>query len=66
MKEGTAFGPDNRLGSAYLLRWACILFNPPFLESLELKIYDARSVLRQAPPGNEVAIIAIDDDSINS
>ncbi|MBN1824080.1 MAG: CHASE2 domain-containing protein [Endomicrobiales bacterium] len=37
-----------------------------FFESLELKTYDWRSFLRQNPnPGNEIALVVIDDDSIS-
>ena len=41
------------------------LLQPDVLESLELKTYDWRAYLRQnTAPGSEIAIVAIDDDSI--
>jgi serine/threonine-protein kinase len=44
---------------------ATFFVQPAFFESLELKTYDARALLRQtATPAAEIAIIAIDDDSI--
>ena len=42
------------------------LLQTGFFESLELKTYDLRCLLRQNPaPGNEIAIVSIDDDSIS-
>lgn len=46
------------VGFSYLMQWS-------FLKSLELKFYDTRSYLRQTPdPSSDIAIVAIDEDSI--
>lgn len=48
-----------------LLTLGAFLFQFDLLESLELKTYDFRSLLRQnGQPGDEVVIVGIDDDSI--
>ncbi len=44
-----------------------ILFRPLFAEILELKLYDLKLRVRGArPPGPEVVIVAIDDDSLKT
>lgn len=48
-----------------LLTLGAFFFQFDLLESLELKTYDFRSLLRQnGQPGDEVVIVGIDDDSI--
>ncbi len=61
------FLSDLTIGIVLILAFVGLYFlQPAFLETLELKLYDARCTLRQASPqGNEIAIVAIDDDSIN-
>jgi serine/threonine-protein kinase len=47
------------------LTLGAFLLQTGFFESLELKTYDLRCLLRQnTAPGNEIAIVSIDDDSI--
>jgi len=57
---------DTTIGIVLLLAALGLFYlQPAFLETIELKSYDARSALRQAPSSaGEIAIVAIDDDSI--
>lgn len=48
-----------------IIALAAFFLHLGFFESLELKTYDLRSLLRQSTaPSEEIAIVAIDDDSI--
>jgi adenylate cyclase len=48
--------------TAFLLIW-----RPPFTEFVELKLYDLKFKFRGArSPGNDVVIVAIDDDSVKA
>src|SRR3989344_1684508 len=69
MKKNFLFS-DYTLGLVLtLLVVGCFHFQVPFFESMELMFYDLRAKFRVEPQaakrGEEVVIVAIDDDSIN-